>query len=87
MRRLFTHKDYKKVVDDADLFITGSDQIWNPYCGGYNPMMFLEFVNDRTKCVAYSSSISQPGIHLAVKRSLENRAFILREIRHDYGNN
>ena len=62
MRRLFTHADYKKVVKDADLFITGSDQIWNPFCGGYNPMMFLEFVNDGTKCVAYSSSISLPEL-------------------------
>lgn len=62
MRRLFTHADYEKVVKDADLFVTGSDQIWNPFCGGYNPMMFLEFVNDGTKCVAYSSSISLPEL-------------------------
>lgn len=67
MRRLFTKKDYVEVVKDADLFITGSDQIWNPYCGGYNPMMFLEFVDDGTKCISYSSSISQPNIHLSVK--------------------
>ena len=71
MLRLFTHADYKKVVADADLFITGSDQIWNPFCGGYNPMMFLEFVNDGTKCVAYSSSISQPEIHPAVKNRMK----------------
>lgn len=62
MRRLFTHADYEKVVKDADLFVTGSDQVWNPFCGGYNPMMFLEFVNDGTKCVAYSSSISLPEL-------------------------
>lgn len=67
MRRLFTVSDYNTVVKDADLFITGSDQIWNPYCGGYNPMMFLEFVKDDTKCIAYSSSISQPNIHPKVK--------------------
>lgn len=67
MRRLFTHNDYKKVVNDADLFITGSDQIWNPFCGGYNPMMFLEFVNDSTKCIAYSSSISLPKIPQTIK--------------------
>lgn len=66
MRRLFTHADYKKVVADADLFITGSDQIWNPFCGGFNPMMFLEFVNDGTKCVAYSSSISLPELPLSM---------------------
>lgn len=67
MRRLFTASDYKAVVEDADLFVTGSDQIWNPYCGGYNPMMFLEFVQDGTKCIAYSSSISQPDIHPKIK--------------------
>lgn len=66
MRRLFTHADYEKVVKDADLFVTGSDQIWNPFCGGFNPMMFLEFVNDGTKCVAYSSSISLPELPLSV---------------------
>lgn len=72
MRRLFTHADYKKVVAEADLFITGSDQIWNPFCGGYNPMMFLEFVTDGTKCVAYSSSMSQPEIHPMVRDRMRN---------------
>ena len=71
MRRLFTHADYEKVVKNADLFITGSDQIWNPFCGGFNPMMFLEFVNDGTKCVAYSSSISLPELPLSVAPSMK----------------
>lgn len=86
MRRLFTQQDYADVVADADMFITGSDQIWNPYCGGYNPMMFLEFVNDGTKCIAYSSSISQQEIHPLVrermKKSLQKFAHIaVREQR------
>lgn len=68
MRRLYTVDDYQDVVKDADMFITGSDQIWNPFCGGYNPMMFLEFVNDGTKCISYSSSISQPSIHPLVEQ-------------------
>lgn len=66
MKRLFVKSDYNSVVEDADLFITGSDQIWNPYCGGYNPMMFLEFAKG-AKRVAYSSSISQPTIPIEVK--------------------
>ena len=70
MKRIFTHKQYNEIVNDADLFITGSDQIWNPFCGGYNPMMFLEFVNDGTKCVAYSSSISQQEIHPSIKNRM-----------------
>lgn len=61
MRRIYTTKQYEEVVNDADIFITGSDQIWNPYCYGYNPFMFLEFVNGRKKCIAYSSSISRPN--------------------------
>ena len=86
MRRLFTHADYKKVVADADLFVTGSDQIWNPFCGGFNPMMFLEFVNDGTKCVAYSSSISLPELPSSVasrmKASLQKFSHIaVREQR------
>lgn len=71
MHRLYTTKDYHDVVKDADMFITGSDQIWNPFCGGYNPMMFLEFVNDGTKCISYSSSISQPSIHPLVEQRMK----------------
>lgn len=71
MRRLYTKSDYDEVVCDADMFITGSDQIWNPFCGGFNPMMFLEFVNDGTKCIAYSSSISQVEIHPSVKERMK----------------
>lgn len=59
MKRLYCMQQYAEVVADADVFITGSDQIWNPYCGGFNPMMFLEFAGDK-KRVAYSSSIARP---------------------------
>ena len=60
MKRLFVASDYKAVTKDADLFITGSDQIWNPFCFGYNPMMFLEFVMDK-RCIALSLiHISEP---------------------------
>lgn len=60
MRRLYTAKQYEETVVDADLFITGSDQIWNPYCCGFNPMLFLEFVKGK-KCISYSSSIARPS--------------------------
>ena len=71
MKRIYTHKQYNDVINDADLFITGSDQIWNPYCGGYNPMMFLEFAGN-SKRVAYSSSISQPEIPIEIKERMKN---------------
>lgn len=68
MRRIYTLKQYHEVAMDTDLFITGSDQIWNPYCGGFNPMMFVEFGEDK-KRIAYSSSISQS----ILPKSLEQR--------------
>ena len=69
MKRLYVRTQYNDVVKDADLFITGSDQIWNPFCGGFNPMMFLEFAGDK-KRVAYSSSIARTSF----PKSVEQRA-------------
>lgn len=66
MKRLYIMSQYAAVEKDADIFITGSDQIWNPYCGGFNPMMFLEFVKN-TKCIAYSSSISRTEFPIEVR--------------------
>ena len=66
MKRLYTHDQYDEVVKDADVFITGSDQIWNPYCGGFNPMMFLEFAGEK-KRIAYSSSIARPEFPMNVR--------------------
>ncbi len=70
-KRLFTPKDYRDVTADADMFITGSDQIWNPYCGGFNPMMFLEFAGDK-KRIAYSSSISRPDFPDEIKQRVKD---------------
>ena len=85
MRRIYSLKQYDEVVEDTDLFVTGSDQIWNPYCGGFNPMMFVEFGGDK-KRIAYSSSISQPelpaSIALRIKEDLEKFSHIaVRELR------
>ena len=80
MRRVFTSKQYKDIIKDADIFITGSDQIWNPYCCGFDPFMFLEFVKGEKKCIAYSSSISRPSfpkeIEDRVKKDLNQFKYI-----------
>ena len=55
----YAKKDYISIIKNTDVFITASDQIWNPFCGGFNPFMFLEFAGD-VKRIAYSSSISHP---------------------------
>lgn len=46
--------------EDYDVLVSGSDQIWNPACGGLkkiNPVYYLSFASDKYKKVAYASSI------------------------------
>ncbi len=69
MRRLFTRRQYGEAVADADLLVVGSDQVWNPYCGGFNPLMFLEDAPGKKK-ISYSSSISRPVIPFGVKERM-----------------
>lgn len=44
----------------ADLFITGSDQVWNnQYNGGFLPEYYLAFCDERKDKIAFSSSFGQ----------------------------
>lgn len=70
MKRVFTKRQYDEVAEDADLFVTGSDQIWNPFCCGFNPMMFLEFAGDK-KRIAYASSIARPKLPLILRERIK----------------
>lgn len=45
----------KKILNDTDVFVSGSDQIWN-VSHYYSPFMFLSFVKN-SKRVSYASSI------------------------------
>lgn len=48
-----------------DVFICGSDQIWNPVCfGAVEPAFFLQFVHTDKRKIAYAPSIS----HLSLKK-------------------
>lgn len=39
-----------------DLFITGSDQVFNPRITGFDKNYFLDFVQDKNKCFSYAAS-------------------------------
>lgn len=45
----------QQIISSTDVFISGSDQIWNCY-HSYNPFMFLSFAGD-AKRISYASSI------------------------------
>ena len=52
--------DFAKVADEYDYFVTGSDQVWNPYFADLEKL-FLKFA-PRAKRIAYAASISCPEI-------------------------
>ena len=52
-----TYEDLKRL--DADVFMTGSDQVWGPTLNGrYDEAYFLSFVKDRKK-IAYAASFGR----------------------------
>lgn len=56
-QRCSTHNDLQEI--DADLFMTGSDQVWGLMLDGkYDSAYFLSFVKDKPK-VAYSASFGR----------------------------
>lgn len=60
-----------RIVDNTEVFVTGSDQIWNTvYC--FNPFYFLDFAKDK-KRIAYASSMGVsdfPNEHKQAVKSL-----------------
>lgn len=48
--------------DNYDLFICGSDQIWNTSCDDFSKAYTLDFVKDKSKCVSYAASIGKKFI-------------------------
>lgn len=57
-RRYFSLDELKKEAPELDVYITGSDQVWNPYfLNTYGPAYFLDFGNDKVKRIAYAVSL------------------------------
>ena len=55
--RLVTASNISKIVDQFDVFICGSDQIWNPI--GWQPTLFLNFVPNNKVKISYAASIAR----------------------------
>ena len=60
IKSVYTHRQYKHLLQTTDIFMAGSDQIWNTYYK-YNPFFFLNFAGN-VKRVAYASSIGTNSI-------------------------
>lgn len=58
-KKYYNCADMKMLNEQFDMFICGSDQIWNLECTkGVEPAYFLKFASDKKKKVAYAPSIA-----------------------------
>ena len=71
-----TSKKYKNFLElknvefDYDIYITGSDQIWNPTHHKCNPIYFLDFVPEGRKRIAVAPSIARKEIPIEYKAEM-----------------
>lgn len=75
-KRFYAGKDDLECLNDEyDKFICGSDQIWNLNCtGGVVPELFLSFVHEEKKKIAYAPSMPStvnPSYCTQIKNYLE----------------
>lgn len=55
----YSNEELKKDCPEADLYIVGSDQVWNSfYDQGKDPAFYLDFIKDDSRKYAYSASFS-----------------------------
>lgn len=58
-RRYTSAEELRANCPEADVYIAGSDQIWNPvFPNGKDPAFFLEFVPDERRKISYAASFS-----------------------------
>lgn len=74
-----THEELKKI--NADIFMTGSDQVWGPMLNGkYDSAYFLSFVADDKRKVAYAGSFGRteftPYILVEYKKLLDRYHYL-----------
>lgn len=55
--KIYTSKNINQAVNSYDIFICGSDQIWNQ--NGRDPAYFLDFVPQKTPKISYAASIGK----------------------------
>lgn len=53
----YTPENINDAKNDYDMFISGSDQVWSPFCVGFDPAYFLGFANDNQK-FSYAASFA-----------------------------
>lgn len=55
-KQLLTNKNISSIKDSYDVFVTGSDQVWNYEITGLDENYFLDFVKGDKQCISYAAS-------------------------------
>ena len=78
--KTLSRKDLPSLIDKYDLFLCGSDQIWNTQWNRYDTSYFLDFVKGGGKKGAYAPSVGMndwPEEHkIEIKKFLSDFSFI-----------
>ena len=75
-----TYRELKKNPPEADIYVTGSDQLWNPcFPCGNDPAYFLKFVKDKPK-IAYSTSLGNDKLNKkelqSIAKNIQDYSFV-----------
>ena len=71
-----TSESLKNNLLDFDIFIAGSDQIWNPRLGGFKPVYFLKFVPENRRKISYAASF---GIGTLNEEELQELSYLIAD--------
>ena len=79
--------ELKTIEEYYDCFITGSDQIWNPYTAGFDEAYFLTFINTQRKKNSYAASFGLSELPEEYKNEYIKRlqSFANYSVREDSG--
>ena len=67
-----SNEELMKLNDDFDLFLAGSDQIWNPENNGADMAFLLDFVCEKRKTASYASSFGISEIPDELKKDYKD---------------
>lgn len=75
----YTEKTLGNTNNEYDLFIVGSDQLWN-FQHSLNCVYLLDFVHDKSKKIAYAVSMGQCEIPTVLHDELRNKLMSFKSI-------
>lgn len=67
-KRCYTRSNFEECLQEADVFLCGSDQIWNPANTCYSLFYWLAFVPEGIPKIAYAPSMGMPRMSESDKK-------------------